>query len=48
MLFHLHGGTLEAAVAQSKSGDFPEIHLSFLPGAEAAKYIHFNAVGEKG
>lgn len=38
MSFHLHGGILEAAVAHSQSGDFPEIHLCFLPGAEAARY----------
>lgn len=37
MMFHLHGGTLEAAEAHSKSGDFSEIHLPFLPGAEATK-----------
>lgn len=48
MSFHLHGGALEAAVAHSQSGDFPEIHLCLLPGAEAAQYIHFNPMGEEG
>lgn len=27
MFFHFHGGTSEAAMAYSKSGDFSEIHL---------------------